>query len=50
MWHECQMQVGRNHLSEAVAQGNVHVCVVLELGEEGVRVIAEEDVGTDFDG
>ena len=35
---------------EAVSQGGVDVCVVLELAEECVGVVAEEDVGSGFYG
>ncbi len=30
--------------SEAVAQGDIDICIVLELGEEGASVISEENV------
>ncbi len=34
---------------EGVADGGVYVCVVLELAEEGVVIVAEEDVCAEFD-
>jgi len=37
-------------LSETVTQGDVDVSVVLELGEEGVRIFAKEDVCPDLEG
>jgi len=35
---------------ETVSQRRVDVGVVFELAEEGVGVVAEEDVGAEFDG
>ena len=41
--------LGRSSL-EAVTPACVDICVVLELAEEGVRVVAEEYVGAEFPG